>query len=156
MKSFLLLLVVPLGLCGCGPDDEAPAPAPRVSAPEPTNESLRRTIIPPTGTSKADVDAVYGTPRVLETLTSKGNPAYYPMHEYALLPPRSGSDFLRAFLYVTYRDDRVYRAGINHSCVSKNLTIGPGDRVDHAQEERGVKEDLLLIEKTFGIKYGVR
>jgi hypothetical protein len=151
MKLARILVVAASMLPGCGADDVAPPPvrthAARASAP--TIESLRRVIVPPNGTAKADVDAVFAAPRVSETLTGKGSSADYPMHTYVLLPPRPGAEF-RAFLHVTYRDDRVYRAGINHLCVSKNLRIDPGARVDHAKEERGVLEDLLLIEETFG------
>jgi hypothetical protein len=74
-------------------------------------------IIPPAGTAKADVDSVYGEPKEYkEPPKIKASEDDYPMHTYTLLPPPvSPTDpRARATLYITYRNDKVSKAGINH------------------------------------------
>jgi len=80
-------------------------------------------IVPPNGTDKADVDLVFGKPKEIKELDGKGSPADYPMHIYELLPPVGKEEF-SAFLYVTYRQGKVWRAGINHLFVTKNRYSG--------------------------------
>ena len=99
---------------------------------------LNKLIIPPKGTGKPDVDAIYGDPKETKEPKpgGKGSATDYPMHTYEFFPRADGEGF-RAFLYVTYRNGRVWLAGINHSVVMKN-------RMGY---ECGVPEDLKQKEE---------
>ena len=106
---------------------------------------LNRFIIPPSGTEKADVDAIYGEPEETKELHGKGSATDYPMQTYQLFPLVDGRVF-RAFLYVTYRDGRVWRAGINHSVVIKNRADNePGTPENVRQKEEIERENRQVL-----------
>ena len=100
-------------------------------------DSLRRFIVPPRGTNKADIDAVFGTPKQIEKLDGKGSAVRYPMHVYQLLPPRMGLEF-RAILHITYKDEKVRYVGISH----EGVTVG---RVGEPKPEEIARENRLLL-----------
>jgi hypothetical protein len=108
--------------------------------------ALQKRIIPPKGTTKEDVDAVYGVPEEVKELKGKGSKIDYPMHVYQLLAPRKKEEF-RAFLYVTYRNGVVAMAGINHMCVTKNRRSSVGVR---PQTNRKWKSKWKSRRRTFG------
>jgi len=109
--------------------------------------SLQQTIVPPKGTHRADVDAVFGEPREEKELKGKGSSASYPMHIYQLLPASKRQEF-RSFLCVTYRDDIIRFAGINHYAVANNRDVQPSPQ-ELARENRRVLIDLLEIQDKF-------
>jgi hypothetical protein len=117
--------------------------------------ALQKRIIPPKGTTKEDVDAVYGVPEEVKELKGKGLKTNYPMHVYELLPPRKKEDF-RAFLYVTYRNGVVGMAGINHMLIkNRPLSRRQGPEADKqkmeiAEENLRVLANLKEIEVKFG------
>ena len=90
-------------------------------------------IIPPIGTTKNEIDEIFGQPQEVKELTGKGSNNMYPMHIYTLVLPENNQGF-RAFLAVTYRDENkdsiyeVYCAGINHVCVVKNRDKNLGQK----------------------------
>lgn len=141
-----------LAITGCRDGDRAGKPG-RPLSPDQVREriaELRKQIIPPRGTPRTDVDAVFGTPKEIKELRGKGSKAHYPMHTYQLLPPRDGLPF-RAFLYVTYRDGKVRRAGINHVCAIKGRVgyeIGSPERLREQKEIEAENVNVLaeLIE----------
>ena len=117
---------------------------------------LQARLLPPAGTKKEKVDAVYGVPREVKEFV-KGSATDYPMHVYQLLAPRRGEEF-RAYLHITYRDGVVWRAGINHICVVKNRALyRPGPEADKQakeieRENLQVLADLKEIDVKFGEK----
>jgi hypothetical protein len=100
--------------------------------------SVESEIIPPAGTDKSEVDRIYGIPEeILHGV--RGSTNDYPMHIYQLLPPRKNEEF-RAVLYITYREGKVWRAGINHISVLKGrVGYFPGS-LSGPEEERYRKE----------------
>jgi hypothetical protein len=101
------------------------------------------------------VDEIYGEPREVPRLVGKGSPGDYPMHTYQLLDPQ-GNDEFRAFLHVTYRDERVYRVGINHFRVVKGRLIltpsqSPQITAEIERESRWVLADLLEIYNKYDV-----
>lgn len=116
---------------------------------------LQARLLPPAGTKKEKVDAVYGVPQKVKDRGIKGSATNYPMHVYQLLAPRRGEEF-RAYLYITYRDGLVWRAGINHICVVKNRVFyGPGPEADkQAKEIEGENLQVLADLKEIDVKFG--
>ena len=107
---------------------------------------LRKFIMPPEGTKKTDVDSVYGAPVEVKEPQGKGPSADYPMDTYELLPPDGKEDF-HAFLYVTYRGGKVWRAGINHIGVLKNRQLnraGSSEYLKQKQEIQGENRSMLI------------
>ncbi len=152
-------VVFPRGMVPNSPPKIIREPASEiVSRPQPSNPeqvaeqiaSLRKFIIPPKGTSKTDVDAVFGTPERIEKLTGKGSPASFPQHRYHLLPPKSGQGF-RARLRVTYRNDKAHFIGINHLCIIHGRYKAPLP-AELARENRLVLADLLEIKTKYEYK----
>lgn len=74
----------------------------------------------------------------------------YPMHSHQLPPSKQGQEF-RAFLYVTYRNDKARFVGINHVCVVKGRDKDP-EPEELARENRLVLADLIEIEKKYETK----
>jgi len=74
----------------------------------------------------------------------------YPMHSYKLLHPKAGQQF-RAYLYVTFRNDKAHFVGINHACVTKGMTALP-DPEWVARENQAVLIDLTEIKKNYESK----
>ncbi len=146
MKSrvpiFLAVLVALIGLAA-----EPPSPSLVDSQIETLIATLNLMIIPPKGTARSEVDAVYGQPTEEKDLRGKGSATMYPMHVYALLPAAKGQEF-RAFLYVTYKDGVIRFTGINHYAVVQNRDFQPhADEV--AKENRRVLVDLLEIQEKY-------
>jgi hypothetical protein len=149
MKQIIVTALLSLAISGCKTADNTRTSQPSLSPEEVTAEiaSLRKVIVPPNGWNKADVDWVFGAPEETKELNGKGSTAMYPMHSYQLIPPKQGQQF-RAFLYVTYRNDKVHFAGINHMCVVKGRYKEPEpDELD--REHRFVLTDLLEIKKKY-------
>ena len=111
--------------------------------------ALHKTIVPPQGASKDEVDSVFGEPKLVERLSGKGkgSQADYPLHVYQLLPPGKGQQF-RALLQVTYKDDVVHLVAINHACVTKGRASDPSPE-ELASENRLVLIDLEDINMRF-------
>ena len=109
---------------------------------------LRKFIIPPKGVSKADVDAVFGVAEIITESTGKGN-YMYPLHKVQLLEPKPHQQF-RAFLYVSYTDDRVSDVGIDHYCVARGRAFYDKEAIE--RENKLVLEDLIEIQKKYGSK----
>ena len=152
MRRVLLALLGWLALAGCGGEPAPPAGPPGLSpeAVERQIAELERVIVPPKGTAKADVDAVFGVPTEHLTPRGKANPSRYPMHSYSLLPAPPRLSF-RAVLHVSYREGRGHYFGINHVCVMKGRSLG-GSAEEQAEirgEKRCVLADLLLIREKF-------
>jgi len=121
-------LAIVLSAHGASGTNDSKQTAERIAA-------LRSEIIPPPGTDKSQVDTVYGIPKEVE-FAGMGSSADYPIHIYQLLPPRNNAEF-RAFLYITYRDGKVLKAGIKHICVTGGRPgIFPGPLADEQQRER--------------------
>ncbi|MFZ2655854.1 MAG: hypothetical protein WAX69_13065 [Victivallales bacterium] len=121
-------------------------------------QGLDNLIIPPNGTERLDVDLIYGKPREIMEANVKGSSAGNLMHRYELLRPEGANEF-RAYLYVTYREGKVLKAGINHNCVDKNHPVyavgSPDEKLQKKAieaEQRFVLEDLYEICKIFGKK----
>jgi hypothetical protein len=112
---------------------------------------LEKRIIPPEGTKKEDVDAVYGIPE--ECQESRGKDSAVNCHFYQLLPP-IGKDEFRVYLYIMHRNGVVWRAGINHICVAKSRTrwTDPSEEEEIAREKLQVLADLKEIESKFNDK----
>ena len=86
---------------------------------------------------------------------AKGVSALYPMHFYDLLPPK-GRAKSRAFLYVTYRNDAVFRAGINHYGVIKGRRAGGPRTAAHERALRVEQQRVLLDLEAIREKYRVQ
>ena len=122
---------------------------------------LEKIIIPPDGTPLQDVEAVYGKASLNDPnkIVKGKRESLYWLH---LLPPprRSGMDF-RAMLLMRVANDKTVESGINHACVVKNRRqmLIPHDakswrlaksvQAELQAEERGVLEDLLLIQDEY-------
>jgi hypothetical protein len=152
MKEIIVTAYLSLAITGCQVPDRAPSPADSLSPDQVTAQvaSLRKLMIPPKGASKADVDAVFGEPKETKELKGKGSAAMYPMHSYQLLPPKQGQEF-RAFLYVTYKNDKAHFVGINHVCVIKGRYKEP-EPDERDRENRLVLADLLEIKEKYETK----
>jgi hypothetical protein len=160
MKQVIVLVLFSLVIAGCLKNDNITGST-EILSPEEVNaqiENLRKLIIPPKGVSKADVDAVFGVPKEITESDGKGTAGMYPMHTYQLLKPEQGREF-RAFLYVTYENNKVKYAGINHCCVSKNRVIYPqGSPEQIAQQHEidtenvHVLADLTEIQQLYGYR----
>ncbi len=152
MKQIIVAALLSLAITGCQAADTGPASAKSLAPEEVSAQiaSLRELIIPCKGTARADVDAVFGEPEVTKELKGKGSAAMYPMHSYQLLPPKQGQEF-RAFLYVTYRNDKAHFVGINHICTVKGRAY-PADPKELESEDRLVLADLLEIKKKYDSK----
>ena len=124
-------------------------------SPEEVNaeiQNLHEFIIPPIGTSKADIDAVFGVPKEYKERPSGGIILYnFPLHTYQLLDPKPNQEF-RAILCVNYKEDKVVLSSINHMCVVKNRVVSiqsPERQKAIEAENRHVLEDLIEIEKKY-------
>jgi hypothetical protein len=106
--------------------------------------ALNELIIPPKGTEKASVDSVYGKPQEIKRLQGKGASSDYPLHTYGLLPPLEKQEF-RAFLYVTYRNGKVWRAGINHVCVLKSRAVYRAGSPEDWKQTREIQNENHLV-----------
>jgi len=155
MMRTILTVLLGLAIAGCRPDRGSVESNQMLSPEQVAGEiaALRQLIIPPGGTSKADIDAVFGEPREIEEPNGKGQAGMYPMHIYQLLPPRAGHNF-RAFLHITYRDGKAHSVGINHACVRKGMPQRRGDaeRERHARENHLVLADLIEIKRKYEVK----
>lgn len=109
--------------------------------------TLRKTIIPPEGTARADVDAVYGQPTEEKKLKGKGSHVMFPRHVYNLLPAANGQEF-RARLNVTYKEGVIRFADIHHQAVFDNRDAPPSPD-EQARENRQMLEDLLEIQEKY-------
>ena len=154
MKQIIVIAILSLVIIGCDETENTSISVESLS-PEEVNaeiESFREFIIPPKGTSKADVDAIFGVPKETKELKGKGSPAHYPMHSYQLLDPKPKQDF-RAFLYVSYKDDKVTFIGINHMCVLKSRGYAPqGSPLQIKQQQEIDMENLHVLEDLIEIK----
>jgi len=152
MKQIIVAALLGLAIIGCRTDNQTPEQKQSLSPEQVTEEiaSLRKFIIPPKGATLVDVNAVFGKPIVTKELSGKGSAAMYPMHSYKLLHPKPGQQF-RAYLYVTFRNDKAYFVGINHTCVAKGRAI-PADPKELESENRLVLADLLEIKKKYESK----
>jgi hypothetical protein len=154
MKQIILVALLSLMIMECGADSASPKPEESLSADQVAKQiaSLRGLIIPAEGTTRADVDAVFGEPEVTKALIGKGSATMYPMHSYQLLAPERGQVF-RTYLYITYRNDKVHFAGMNHACVTKGKRLfrDPPELVlrEKDREDRAVLADLLEIKKKY-------
>jgi hypothetical protein len=112
--------------------------------------ALHRLLAPPKGTSRADVEAVYGPGRVIEEPSAGkgGSPGDYPMHLYVLLPGTT-SEYARVTLYVTYEDGVLRRGGLNFLAVTKGRA-GPAPHHELAFENRAVLSDLRAVRDKYG------
>jgi hypothetical protein len=159
MKRIIIIAIMSLVITGCRGKDNTSVAVESLS-PEEVNaqiEILHKLMIPPKGVSKADVDAVFGVPEEIKELPKggKGSPTDYPMHIYQLLTPKQNQEF-RAFLHVTYEDEKVKYIGINHICVSKGRPTylqGSPQQIKQQQmiemENVQVLEDLNEIQKKY-------
>ena len=157
MKQFIITVLLSLVITGCRGKDKMSDTAESLS-PEEVNaqiESLNKLIIPLKGISKAEVDAVYGVPNETREPGIKGSAYMYPMHTYQLLAPKQRQEF-RAFLYVTYKDDKVEYIGIKHYCVAKNRAIYLQDSPEQIRQQQEIDDenvrvlaDLIEIQKKY-------
>jgi len=166
VKNHLLTVLCAWMISACGengvPPEPAPSPSPQVSpasepppdpdeslSPEQVEEriaALNVRILPPVGTAKAEVDAVFGVPGYVPELEGKGSSADYPMHVYELLPPRGPPPSFRAALQVTCRDGMLHRARIHHVCVAKGRRlIRPGTPEYRRQQEARARERRRVL-----------
>jgi hypothetical protein len=113
---------------------------------------LRAIIIPPTGASMADVEAVFGRPNVTDDIdiNRKATAKASRKDTFQLLPPNGMEEF-RAFLQVTYKDGKVSATDMNHMCVVKGRTL-PHDPKELEAENRQVLADLIEIKKKYEVK----
>jgi hypothetical protein len=157
VKQYLMFIIVLLSFGAILSAAEKTEPS---EAAEVANQiaKLNKMIIPPEGTEKAKVDAVYGEPKGIEELNGKGSPALYPIHIYRFLASKENQEF-RAILYVSYRNEQVWKAGINHSCVLKNRAIykdgSPEDQkqiLEIENENKAVLIDLKEISEKYSEK----
>ncbi len=145
MKTILLSMLLQVFLVAASSAAESSVPTEPVAVADQIAK-LNTLLIPPDGTDKADIDLVFGKPKEIKELKGKGSPVDYPMHIYELLPPIGKEEF-RAFLYVTYRQGKVWRAGINHLCVTKNRYAGVIDDSKQKQEiERENQQALVNLQ----------
>ncbi len=114
---------------------------------------LHRFIVPPEGTSEADVVTVYGSGKVINK-PQKGKyvPSMYPMHTYKLLPASNLFQDYRVFLYINYQNGKVRRADLNHICQTNGRPAGIDHCAEIAKENRQVLKDLIEIKHKYGSK----
>ena len=147
MKHIIAIAIFSLVIAGCGGMNNQTSYVESLS-PEQVNaeiESFREFIIPPKGTSKEDVDAVFEVSDVIEESKDKGS-YIYPLHIYDLLPSIDG-EVPWAFMYVSYTNDKIVAIGINHYCVVKGRTLYDGEAIE--KENVQVLKDLIDIKKKF-------
>jgi hypothetical protein len=170
MKQFAFIAFLNLVGVGFMANGETPV-ADNALSPDPVTEriaNLRKVIIPPNGTSVAEVQAMFGEPTRVPGTGKGESPAEHPVHLYELLMPKDGTkgcalmygaDAYRAILSLDYVNGRVVKARIEHVCVAASRPIyAPGTREDElqreaiAQEQRSALADLLEIRKKYEAK----
>ena len=152
MKWIMLAALLSLIVAGCQTDTTSPKVTRVLSAGQ-VNEQiagLRKLIIPPEGTGKTAIDAVFGQATVVQKRT-KGGRYVSPVHIYQLLSPERGQDS-RAILFVTYKEGKAHFVDINHMCVTKGRPIFADPKkftAEREAENRLVLFDLLEIKKKY-------
>jgi hypothetical protein len=109
-------------------------------------KTLRKIIVPPRGTERTDVEAVYGQPTQIKNAQYRGVvvPDSFNANYHLLAPPK-GEEF-RANLSITYTSNKVQNANLTHI----GLTYGHEANYVPSQsavemEDRVVLLDLLEI-----------
>ncbi|MBI5359882.1 MAG: hypothetical protein HZA48_04785 [Planctomycetes bacterium] len=145
MRNYIIIFIILFACVGCGNGGNELKPNTNLSVKEKIAE-LEHLIVPTTGTEKGDVDSIYGTPGEIKEPNGKYVPADYPMHEYELLPPAEGQKFC-AKLYVTYQENKVWRAEVNHLCVVKGRIAYKDDSPEARKQNEEIEAEETAVLK---------
>ncbi len=111
----ILLMLMP----GCHPPQRAipvtSGPKTEVTAKTPIDK-LRAFIMPPSGTTQREIQAIFGGPTRVTPTQFEGDPEDYPLHLHTLLGDPEKEAQPRAWLQLVYKERLLHQVRLWHAC----------------------------------------